>query len=47
MLRTGKSREKSTAVVARLKLAVPMTLFEPKGLSAPDSAVDLESQPVG
>lgn len=40
MLSTGKSRRKSTEVVARLKLAVPMVLLEPNGLSAPDSAVD-------
>ena len=40
MLSTGKSFVKSTEVVARLKLAVPMGLLEPNGLSAPDSAVD-------
>ena len=38
---TGKSCEKSTDVVPRLKLAVPNTPLEPKGLSAPEVAVEL------
>src|SRR3546814_20659264 len=38
---TGKSPLKSTLVTPRAKAAVPITLLEPNGLSAPDSALEL------
>ena len=40
MISTGRSLLKSTLVWPRLKLAVPITLLLPQGLSAPDSAVE-------
>src|SRR5690606_29877430 len=38
---TGKSPLKSTLVTPRTKAAVPITLLEPYGPSAPDSALEL------
>src|SRR5471032_2636728 len=40
MLITGKSCEKSTVVLPRLKAAVPITLLVPYGLSEPEIELD-------